>query len=93
MSKKKIIDAVQNKYPNLTKKEVGTLIDATFNTISSELNVSGNKFSYQPPVLSPSKSVQREQALTLRPSRRSKSLQVLPLVSSQRPCLRTSSTN
>ena len=46
MSKKKIIDAVQNKYPNLTKKEVGTLIDATFNTISSELNVSGNKFSY-----------------------------------------------
>ena len=27
MSKKKIIDAVQAKYPDLTKKEVGALID------------------------------------------------------------------
>ena len=46
MSKKKIIDAVQASYPNLTKKQVGTLIDATFNTISDELQATGNKFSY-----------------------------------------------
>ena len=46
MSKKKIIDAVQAKYPDLTKKEVGALIDATFNTISNELQQTGNKFSY-----------------------------------------------
>ena len=46
MSKKKIIDAVQANYPDLTKKEIGTLIDATFNTISNELQNTGNKFSY-----------------------------------------------
>ena len=39
MSKKKIIDAVQAEYPNLTKKQVGEIIDATFNTISTQLNV------------------------------------------------------
>ena len=46
MSKKKIIDAVQANYPDLTKKEIGTILDATFNTISNELQNTGNKFSY-----------------------------------------------
>ena len=34
MSKKKIIDAVAAKYPELTKADVGTVIDAAFNTIT-----------------------------------------------------------
>ena len=46
MSKKKIIDAVQAEYPNLTKKEVGQIIDSTFNTISTQLNVKGDKYSH-----------------------------------------------
>ena len=46
MSKKKIIDAVQAEYPNLTKKEVGLIIDSTFNTISTQLNVKGDKYSH-----------------------------------------------
>ena len=45
MSKKKIIDAVQAQYPNLTKKEVGQIIDSTFNTISTQLNVKGDKYT------------------------------------------------
>ncbi len=45
MSKKKIIDAVASKYPNLTKTQVGTIIDTTFNTISNQLNVAGDKYT------------------------------------------------
>ncbi|MBV70175.1 MAG: integration host factor [Myxococcales bacterium] len=46
MSKKKIIDAVALKYPNLTKAQVSTVIDATFNTISNELNNAGDKYTH-----------------------------------------------
>ena len=45
MSKKKIIDAVAAKYPNLTKAQVGTIIDTTFNTIAGELNTAGDKYT------------------------------------------------
>ena len=45
MSKKKIIDAVAAKYPNLTKNQLGTIIDATFNTISDELSTAGDKYT------------------------------------------------
>ena len=45
MSKKKIIDAVADQYPNLTKKDIGTIIDATFNTISDNLMAPGAKYS------------------------------------------------
>ncbi len=45
MSKKKIIDAVADQYPNLTKKDIGTIIDATFNTISDNLMAPGEKYT------------------------------------------------
>ena len=45
MSKKKIIDAVSAKYPDLTKNQIGNIIDATFNTISSNLNNAGDRYT------------------------------------------------
>ena len=46
MSKKKIIDAVALKYPNLTKSDIGTVIDSTFSTIAGELDGPQKKFAY-----------------------------------------------
>ncbi|MGC6416185.1 MAG: HU family DNA-binding protein [Bradymonadia bacterium] len=46
MSKKKIVDAVAAKFPNLTKAQVSTVIDTTFNTISNELNNAGDKYTH-----------------------------------------------
>ena len=46
MSKKKIVDAVAAKFPNLTKAQVTTVIDTTFNTISNELNNAGDKYTH-----------------------------------------------
>ena len=45
MSKKKIIDAVQASHPNLTKKQVGDIIDSTFNTIAGQLELKGDKYT------------------------------------------------
>ena len=46
MSKKKIIDAVSAHYPNLTKVQVSTIIDTTFNTIAGQLNTKGDKYAH-----------------------------------------------
>ena len=46
MSKKNLIDAVAARYPDLTKNQVSTIIDATFNTISGELNTKDDKYSH-----------------------------------------------
>jgi DNA-binding protein HU-beta len=46
MSKKKIIDAVSAKYPELTKADIGMVIDTTFNTIAGELDSPKKKFGY-----------------------------------------------
>ena len=45
MSKKLIVDAVAAKYPNLTKAQVTTVVDATFNTITGTLQNAGDKYT------------------------------------------------
>ena len=46
MSKKNLIDAVSAQYPDLTKNQVSTIIDATFNTLTGELNNAGDKYTH-----------------------------------------------
>ena len=45
MSKKNLIDAISTKYPDLTKKDIGTIVDATFNTIAVNLSTPGEKYT------------------------------------------------